>query len=539
MYTYENQTFVKLINDNIKKMPYTAESLNGFGTDFIIAGGSVHDHLNNLIPNDYDFFVFTTNGMYSLIEYFSKFKNVVFKIYPFLIQIDGLSHPIQLINSLNQDYNVVKGFDYDPVKCFYDGTDFFASHKALSEMKSKVIDNVLLPFYIPSIKRYNKMMLKGYTFTENFLNKYLSHMYVSDELQKYEIATTTDYKVAIELYNKYTIRNIIYENTNVFSSFNKYKKYNKVVPTRNSTKNIKETCHFIANNNVLLTSDNVNNNVSSTSDNVNNNVSSTSDNVNNNVASTDVNNNVSSTSDNVNNNVASTDVNNNVSSTDVDNNVSSTDVNNNVSSTDNVSSTSLLANNVSSTSLFANNVSANNVYSTTLSANYVSANNIYSTTLTANNISYNKKNDSLNDPCNYTRNTNSSVNDPCNYTRKNDSLNDPCNYTRNNNSSVNNPCNYIRNNDSSVNDPCNYTRNTNSSVNDPCNYTRNTNSSVNDPCNYTRNNDSSVNDPCNYIRNNDSSVNNPCNYIRNNNSSVNDPCNYTTNNDLNNVAPLN
>lgn len=127
-------------------LPFDVDGLEGWGHDFVIAGGFIHDIVHDMEPNDIDIWIFTTNGFLELLSFFSKtYTDINYKIYPSVIEINSpdCKYPIQLINSINtgddEEYKtqilrppgatdpvaaagrVISMFDMDYTRCFFDG----------------------------------------------------------------------------------------------------------------------------------------------------------------------------------------------------------------------------------------------------------------------------------------------------------------------------------------------------------------------------------------------------------------------------------
>lgn len=138
------------------------------GSDYIIAGGFIHDIVNGINPNDIDIYVFNNEALIKLIKYFELFKesNVYFIIYPCLVEVRGLRYPIQIINSIGQTPNLVEYFDLEYVKCYYtgNGNTIMATPKCIEMWKTKLIDTLEDGIRLTD-KRVLKSIAKGYKFT--------------------------------------------------------------------------------------------------------------------------------------------------------------------------------------------------------------------------------------------------------------------------------------------------------------------------------------------------------------------------------------
>ena len=147
MYRTIHTNYTKVNFDIKPYLPFPIHDIKGWGTNFIIAGGFIHDIIHNIKPKDIDFWIFNKKGFVSLINFFSKYyKNCSYSIYPALIEINtpDCLYPIQLINSFcNIDkYMVVPNFDLDYVRCFFDGTDIYAFPDCIQSWYEKINRNI-------------------------------------------------------------------------------------------------------------------------------------------------------------------------------------------------------------------------------------------------------------------------------------------------------------------------------------------------------------------------------------------------------------
>ena len=131
-------------------LPFNANDLKGWGKDFVIAGGFIHDIVHDMVPNDIDIWVFSNGGFYELLNYFSKrFESITYKIYPSVIELVSpvCTYPIQLINAIGEgkhetgNYKVISKFDMDYTRCFFDGNNTYVQTDCEEAWRSQVIRN--------------------------------------------------------------------------------------------------------------------------------------------------------------------------------------------------------------------------------------------------------------------------------------------------------------------------------------------------------------------------------------------------------------
>ena len=182
----EIKNYVVYDVDLKQHLPFNVDELKGWGTNFVIAGGFIHDIVHGMEPNDIDIWIFTTNGFIELLSFFSKsYTDINYKIYPSVIEINSpdFKYPIQLINSINEgddeEYKtkiwwghgetvagaaasrVISMFDMDYTRCFFDGKNTYVFTECLNAWSSKVIRDVISYDHLRS-SRILKAHKKGY-----------------------------------------------------------------------------------------------------------------------------------------------------------------------------------------------------------------------------------------------------------------------------------------------------------------------------------------------------------------------------------------
>lgn len=215
----------------------------GLGKDFYIAGGFVHDVMNNLTPKDIDIFIIKEDGFINLFTYFKKINNnikddiethkdiIEYDIFKSIIDIKGLDITIQLINHCKTEniFDITENFDYDYLKCYYNGNYVCASNECIKTWENKIITKIYNNQNIDYLKkeRILKSIQKGYKFDEkikilnnnqiSFTNKTFFEIkeilekyntfYDSKELIDYKLATTKIEYVLLLLFNTYVKNN--------------------------------------------------------------------------------------------------------------------------------------------------------------------------------------------------------------------------------------------------------------------------------------------------------------------------------------------
>ena len=222
----------------------------GLGKYFYIAGGYVHDVMNDISPKDIDIFIIKEEGFLNLFTYFKevnyKIKEdrdthidvIEYIVFKSIIEVRGLDMPIQLINYCKIDKNfytysdieyITNYFDYDYLKTYYDGIKVFANDKCKNTWITKIIYNIynheIIRHKIIRKDRFLKTIKKGYIFDEIILKK-LNISFENktfDEIKEivdnnkifiepkniedYKLASTTVEYVIILLFNTYIKNN--------------------------------------------------------------------------------------------------------------------------------------------------------------------------------------------------------------------------------------------------------------------------------------------------------------------------------------------
>ena len=152
---------------------------------YIIAGGFIHDVLNDAEPNDMDIFILCRDEFGRLIEKLTTKMNCELKFYKSIVEVShsSFSKTIQLINSRRKDpWEIMDDFDFDYNRAFLHQNIVFAGINCLQCWETKKIDN---PYgyntYITKL-RFSKALEKGYTFTPRFIK-----LVFNCDLDEYEI----------------------------------------------------------------------------------------------------------------------------------------------------------------------------------------------------------------------------------------------------------------------------------------------------------------------------------------------------------------
>jgi hypothetical protein len=130
-YTLED---AKKININLS--PFfrcDLQRLNGWSTDFILAGEFIHDVLTDTKRSNMDFYIFTENGFNTLLDFFSS-KTIYTDKYTYAIKTHYIeiiseyfkNNIIRLINAFNlTPIDIMNAMEIDILRCFYDGDTIY------------------------------------------------------------------------------------------------------------------------------------------------------------------------------------------------------------------------------------------------------------------------------------------------------------------------------------------------------------------------------------------------------------------------------
>lgn len=139
---------------------------------YIIAGGFIHDVLNDKEPNDMDVFIFDIRAFQNIIKNLTEILKCELKFYKSIVEVNHseFSKTIQLINSSRKDpWVIMDDFDFDYNRAFYYSYAVCAGTNCIRSWQTKKIDN---PYgynsYITK-SRFAKALDKGYTFTPKFI----------------------------------------------------------------------------------------------------------------------------------------------------------------------------------------------------------------------------------------------------------------------------------------------------------------------------------------------------------------------------------
>lgn len=162
------------------------EITEGWNKDFTVAGGFVHDVINNRKPIDIDFFVFTRRGFEILFDYFKESETI--HHCNSIINIPYKSHLVQIIYHFGETVeSTINRFDAEHNKCWFDGVNFMCKPECALAWETKTIRHFNPSQYL-RFNRVIKLFLKGYKIEDPVYNLFVNDLFriCKEKIQEFE-----------------------------------------------------------------------------------------------------------------------------------------------------------------------------------------------------------------------------------------------------------------------------------------------------------------------------------------------------------------